>query len=86
VIWALATRFDAPRDLTVIPDTPIDYLDFASAKAGLGGKMGLDATRKIGPETEREWGEVLAMSPEVEQRVDRMWASLGLDSAAGENK
>lgn len=83
VIWALATRFDAPRDLTVIPDTPIDYLDFASPRPGLGGKMGLDATTKIGPETDREWGTVLAMTPEVTQRVDQLWASLGLDTAGG---
>lgn len=80
VMWALATRFDAARDLTVIGDTPIDYLDFASVKPGLGAKMGLDATRKIGPETERAWGEVLKMTPEVTRRVDEMWAELGIAS------
>jgi 4-hydroxy-3-polyprenylbenzoate decarboxylase len=78
VMWAIATRFDAPRDLTVVADTPIDYLDFASARPGLGGKMGIDATRKIGPETDREWGRVLSMAPEVVGRVDAMWAELGL--------
>lgn len=56
VIWALSTRFDASRDLVVIDNTPIDYLDFASPKSGLGGKLGLDATNKIGAETDREWG------------------------------
>src|SRR5690606_36983837 len=70
VMWAISTRFDAPRDLVVVPDTPIDYLDFASAKPGLGGKMGLDATTKIGAETEREWGQVLAMSDDVVAKVD----------------
>lgn len=78
VMWALSTRFDASRDLLVVPDTPIDYLDFASPKAGLGGKLGLDATTKIGSETEREWGRVLSMAPEVRERVDRIWAELGL--------
>lgn len=78
VMWAISTRFDAPRDLVVVPDTPIDYLDFASAKPGLGGKMGLDATTKIGAETEREWGQVLAMSDEVVARVDELWAQLGI--------
>jgi 4-hydroxy-3-polyprenylbenzoate decarboxylase len=78
VMWALATRFDAPRDLVVVPDTPIDYLDFASAQPGLGGKLGLDATNKIGPETSREWGRVLAMTPEVTARVDSIWDELGL--------
>ena len=56
VIWALSTRFDASRDMLVMDDTPIDYLDFASPKAGLGGKLGLDATTKIGPETDRDLG------------------------------
>ena len=78
VIWALSTRFDASRDLMLVDNTPIDYLDFASPKSGLGGKMGLDATTKIGTETDREWGRVLAMSPDVTARVDRLWSSLGL--------
>ena len=86
VIWALSTRFDAARDLTIIPDTPIDYLDFASPRSGLGSKLGLDATSKIGPETDREWGRVLAMTPDIVQRVDAMWAELGLGTPMGEGK
>lgn len=78
VMWAVSTRFDAPRDLVVVPDTPIDYLDFASARPGLGGKMGLDATTKIGAETDREWGRVLAMSADVTARVDGLWDQLGI--------
>lgn len=78
VIWALSTRFDAPRDLVVVPDTPIDYLDFASAHPGLGGKLGLDATNKIGAETSRDWGRPLAMSADVAARIDAIWPSLGL--------
>ena len=81
MIWALSTRFDASRDLVVVENTPIDYLDFASPKSGLGGKLGLDATTKIGAETDREWGRVLAMSPEVKARIDGIWASLGLGEA-----
>ncbi|MEI2298251.1 UbiD family decarboxylase [Ensifer sp. MJa1] len=78
VMWALATRFDASRDVTVIEGTPIDYLDFASPRSGLGGKLGLDATNKIGSETDREWGRVLEMSPEVVGQVDAIWTGLGL--------
>jgi 4-hydroxy-3-polyprenylbenzoate decarboxylase len=78
VMWAVATRFDASRDLMVVHNTPIDYLDFASPQAGLGGKMGLDATNKIASETGRVWGKVLGMSPEVIARVDTMWRELGL--------
>ncbi|MBE7733554.1 UbiD family decarboxylase [Devosia faecipullorum] len=80
VMWAISTRFDAPRDLVIIPDTPIDYLDFASALPGLGGKMGIDATNKIGPETAREWGRPLAMDEETMARVDAMWSRLGLEN------
>ena len=78
VMWAVATRFDVSRDLVVVDNTPIDYLDFASPRPGLGGKMGLDATNKIGAETDRAWGEVLRMSPEIVARVDGMWHDLGL--------
>ncbi|QRM57160.1 UbiD family decarboxylase [Sinorhizobium sp. BG8] len=78
VIWALSTRFDASRDLMLVENTPIDYLDFASPKSGLGGKLGLDATTKIGTETERDWGRILSMTPEVIARIDGLWSSLGL--------
>jgi 4-hydroxy-3-polyprenylbenzoate decarboxylase len=53
-------------------------LDFASPQPGLGGTMGLDATNKIHPETSREWGRVLAMTPDVSARVDAMWDELAL--------
>nr|CAD6406041.1 UbiD family decarboxylase [Rhizobium sp. Q54] len=79
VIWALSTRFDASRDLLVIRDTPIDYLDFASPQPGLGGKLGLDATTKLPPETDREWGRVLSMPPEIVSKMDALWADLGLE-------
>ncbi|MBB4377160.1 3-octaprenyl-4hydroxybenzoate decarboxylase [Bradyrhizobium sp. Rc3b] len=78
VMWAVSTRSDSSRDLVTLTDTPIDYLDFASPKSGLGGKLGIDATTKILPETDREWGVPLAMDPAVVARVDAMWSSLGL--------
>ncbi|MEE1609852.1 UbiD family decarboxylase [Microvirga sp. CF3016] len=81
VMWAVATRSDPSRDLVTISDTPIDYLDFASPRTGLGGKLGIDATNKIGAETDREWGEVLKMDPAVMARVDTIWNRLGLGQA-----
>ncbi|HUI94164.1 MAG TPA: UbiD family decarboxylase [Xanthobacteraceae bacterium] len=87
VIWALSTRMDPARDLTVIADTPMDPLDFASPAAGLAGKLGIDATVKIGPETAREWGRPLAMSAEVIERVERRFGHLfaaGRGAAAAE--
>ena len=78
VIWALTTRVDAARDVTIVANTPIDYLDFASPVAGLGAKMGVDATNKWPGETARGWGKPIAMDPAVKRRVDGLWKDLGL--------
>lgn len=79
VIWAITTRMDPARDTTLIENTPIDYLDFASPVSGLGSKMGMDATNKLPGETDREWGEPIEMSQDIKQRVDEMWESLDLE-------
>jgi 4-hydroxy-3-polyprenylbenzoate decarboxylase len=79
VIWAITTRMDPARDCTMLENTPIDYLDFASPVSGLGSKLGMDATNKWPGETTREWGEPIAMDETIKQRVDDMWSSLGID-------
>jgi 4-hydroxy-3-polyprenylbenzoate decarboxylase len=78
VIWAITTRMDPARDTTLVENTPIDYLDFASPVSGLGSKMGMDATNKWQGETTREWGTPIVMDEAVKKRVDEMWAALGL--------
>jgi 4-hydroxy-3-polyprenylbenzoate decarboxylase len=78
VMWALSTRMDPARDITVIESTPIDYLDFASPVSGLGSKIGLDATDKLPPETNREWGRQIRMDEAVIARIDDLWSELGL--------
>jgi len=78
VMWAVSTRMDPARDITVIENTPIDYLDFASPEPGLGGKLGLDATTKLHPETTREWGREIRMSEDVIKMVTEKWAGYGL--------
>ncbi len=78
VMWALSTRVDPARDFTILENTPIDYLDFASPESGLGSKVGIDATDKWPPETKREWGHELYMEDEIVERVSRRWAELGL--------
>ncbi|MCB1879596.1 MAG: 4-hydroxy-3-polyprenylbenzoate decarboxylase [Gammaproteobacteria bacterium] len=78
VIWAMTTRMDPARDTTVIENTPIDYLDFASPVSGLGSKIGFDATNKWPGETSREWGRPIAMSDQVKHRIDAIWESLGI--------
>ncbi len=79
VIWAITTRVDPSRDTTLVDNTPIDYLDFASPVSGLGSKMGLDATNKWQGETTREWGKPIVMNESVKQKVDAMWTELGFD-------
>jgi 4-hydroxy-3-polyprenylbenzoate decarboxylase len=76
VIWAITTRMDPVRDTTLVGETPIDYLDFASPVSGLGGKMGLDATNKWPGETSREWGRTITMDPAVQARMAGIVESL----------
>ena len=78
VIWALSTNVDPARDITVIENTPIDYLDFASPVSGLGSKLGIDATTKIPPETTRPWGRQIRMTDDVIELVNRKWQAYGL--------
>src|SRR6201985_1995772 len=78
VMWALSTRMDPARDITVIEGTPIDYLDFASPVSGLGSKIGLDATNKVPPETKREWGRKIEMYEDIVRVVTEKWPRLGL--------
>ena len=78
VVWAITTRVDPARDTLIAENTPIDYLDFASPVAGLGSKMGIDATHKWPGETARRWGRPIAMDAEVKRRVDALWKDLKL--------
>ena len=78
VIWAITTRVDPVRDTLLVDNTPIDYLDFASPVAGLGGKMGIDATNKWPGETQREWGRPIVMDAQTKARVDEIWTQLGI--------
>jgi len=79
VIWAMTTRMDPRRDCVFIDNTPIDYLDFASPVPGLGSKVGMDATNKWEGETDREWGEAIAMDSNVKDRIDEIWKDLNID-------
>jgi 4-hydroxy-3-polyprenylbenzoate decarboxylase len=78
VIWALSTNVDPARDITIIENTPIDYLDFASPVSGVGSKLGIDATAKIPPETQRDWGRKIRMTDDIVDLVTRKWPEYGL--------
>lgn len=79
VIWAMSTRVDPVRDFTLVENTPIDYLDFASPVSGLGSKVGIDATNKLPGETDREWGTPISMDESVKDKIDQIWSSLDID-------
>ncbi|MEL7409748.1 MAG: UbiD family decarboxylase, partial [Cyanobacteria bacterium J06558_2] len=78
VVWAISSKVDPTRDVFILPDTPFDTLDFASEKIGLGGRMGIDATTKIPPETDHEWGEPLESDDDTAAMVTRRWQEYGL--------
>jgi 4-hydroxy-3-polyprenylbenzoate decarboxylase len=78
VIWAISTRADPARDTVLVENTPIDYLDFASPRPGLGGKMGIDATNKTAAETDRSWGRVAGMDRATKEQVEHIAQALGL--------
>ena len=79
VIWAITTRMDPKRDMVIIDNTPIDYLDFASPVSGLGSKVGFDATNKFEGETNREWGKTIEMDKKVKDKISELWGSLGIE-------
>ena len=78
IIWNISTNVEPSRDVEIIDNTPIDYLDFASVDSRLGSKMGIDATTKIFPETKREWGKKIVQSPDIMQEVDLLMQKLNI--------
>jgi len=76
VVWAITTRCDPVRDTTMVDHTPIDYLDFASPVAGLGSKMGIDATAKWPGETSRPWGRPITHDAETLRRMSELYDRL----------
>lgn len=77
IMWAISTKFDPSRDLTLLDNTPMDYLDFASPVANLGGKIGIDATDKMPPETSREWGKEITMDQDIIEAINKKWDKFG---------
>ena len=59
VMWAVATRMQADRDLVVIAGSLGAMLDPSADDRGLTAKLGIDATRPFG----QPFAEKLVMSP-----------------------
>ncbi len=77
VIWAMTSRFDPARDVVIIPDSPLDSLDHAACKPNLGGKLGIDATKKWKEEGYgREWPDVVEMDEGTKRKVDEYWSEI----------
>ncbi|MDP9348130.1 MAG: menaquinone biosynthesis decarboxylase [Gemmatimonadota bacterium] len=77
--WYALANIDPERDVRFTKG-PVDDLDHASQLPAYGSKMGIDATRKWPEEGfTRPWPEIIEMDPSVQARVDRIWASLGIE-------
>ena len=74
VLWAIATRVQADKDLIVISESLGVILDPSATEQGLTAKIGIDATRPFG----KEFGERLKMKPEKET-----WAASFVDRMVG---
>ena len=73
--WRALANVDAKRDLVVV-DGPVDVLDHAAEHFALGGKIGVDATKKWAEEGGREWPEPCVHPPELLARMDALYARL----------
>ena len=78
VVWAISSLVDPQRDLMLMENTPFDSLDFASEHIGLGGRLAIDATTKLGPERNHQWGSPLSHSMELDKKIEERWEDLGL--------
>lgn len=78
VNWAISTNVDPIRDVHIITNTPMDYLDFSSEEEHMASKMLIDATTKIYPETKRKWGKKIITEQEIINLVDKKWYKLNI--------
>ena len=60
VLWAIATRAQADRDLVIISGSLGAILDPSATEEGVTAKLGIDATKPLGD----QFSEKLVMDPE----------------------
>lgn len=78
VVLRVANNIDPERDIQFTLG-PIDTLDHSSRMPNYGSKMGIDATRKWKAEGfTRDWPAMIEMDRATKEKVDAMWAKLGL--------
>ncbi|MCC7008365.1 MAG: menaquinone biosynthesis decarboxylase [Acidobacteria bacterium] len=80
VTWIAGTHVDPSRDIEITRG-PVDDLDDAAIAPAYGGKMGIDATRKLPAEGgTREFPKRLVTSEQARRRADDIWATIGRTS------
>lgn len=78
VAFRTLANVDARRDLVIV-DGPVDVLDHAAPRALIGGKLGIDATRKTAADGyARTWPPDIVMDSNVKARIDALWPRLGI--------
>ncbi len=77
VLWAISTRFQADKDLVMVPRTMGVILDPSASEDGLGARMGLDATKPLHEKAVR-----LKIPKEAEEVAKRLLSSRN-DGTAG---
>jgi 4-hydroxy-3-polyprenylbenzoate decarboxylase len=78
VAWRAFGNVDYAHDL-LLTSGPVDHLDHSAYSQFWGGKLGIDATRKLPTEGyTREWPEMLVQDPAVVERVTQRWKEYGL--------
>jgi 4-hydroxy-3-polyprenylbenzoate decarboxylase len=78
VVWRIGNNVDPKRDIVIL-EGPLDVLEHASSIPAYGGKLGIDATKKLPSEGfERDWPDDIAMSDDIKNLVNKRWNEYGL--------
>jgi 4-hydroxy-3-polyprenylbenzoate decarboxylase len=73
VLFRLCANTDPQRDC-LFSRGPADVLDHATSELAIGGKLGIDATKKIpGEGFKREWPPLITMDKAVLEKIDALF-------------
>ncbi|QWR76379.1 menaquinone biosynthesis decarboxylase [Candidatus Magnetomonas plexicatena] len=77
VVWRIGNNVDPKRDVVIL-EGPLDVLEHASAITAYGGKLGIDATKKLPSEGfHREWPPDITMDETIIKLVTEKWKDYG---------
>jgi 4-hydroxy-3-polyprenylbenzoate decarboxylase len=85
VFFYVGANVDPARDV-ILSEGPLDHLDHAPQRQFVGGKLGIDATRKLPEEGARPWPEEIVMTEEVRDLVSSRWDEYGIPLVSGAGK